>query len=340
MFDDHFTRADDDLVEPADPQRNRIRAGLNDELAPGTYTVSWKVSSAGTHQASGSFHFSIGAPGEVSGAVAGRTGGDAAGAFLGLLRGLGHGGLVRGPGLLLVVLALWPTGLGDRLTRRLLWTGLGLLGVSTICGMVLQGVRASGVPLSAMWPAPSTVDTYSQRFDTFHTVRFYLLVAFAVVLAAVMSTSGTQSVGKRRRGGSSRPRRQGRLLLGVAVAFTVALMATWPLAGHAATAQWTFPAVVSALLHLFAMSVWFGGLALLAVSLSPAARAADLAQMLPRFSTLAFTSVVVLVVTGTLQSWREVGSLAALPTTTFGRVLLAKLCVVVLLVALGDLACR
>jgi copper transport protein len=247
---------------------------------------------------------------------------------------------VRGPGLLLVVLALWPTGLGDRLTRRLLWTGLGLLGVSTIGGMVLQGVRASGVPLSAMWSAPSTVDTYSQRFDTFHTVRFYLLVAFAVVLGAVMSTSGTQSVGKRRRGGSSRPRRQGRLLLGVAVAFTVALMATWPLAGHAATAQWTFPAVVSALLHLFAMSVWLGGLALLAVSLSPAARAADLAQMLPRFSTLAFTSVVVLVVTGTLQSWREVGSLAALPTTTFGRVLLAKLCVVVLLVALGDLACR
>jgi methionine-rich copper-binding protein CopC len=74
VFDDHFTRADDDLVEPADPQRNRIRAGLNDELAPGTYTVSWKVSSAGTHQASSSFHFSIGAPGEVSGAVAGRTG--------------------------------------------------------------------------------------------------------------------------------------------------------------------------------------------------------------------------------------------------------------------------
>jgi copper transport protein len=117
-------------------------------------------------------------------------------------------------------------------------------------------------------------------------------------------------------------------------------MATWSLAGRAAAGQWTPLAVTSALLRLFAMSVWFGGLALVAVSLSPAARAADLAQVLPRFSTLAFTSVVVLVVTGAFQSWREVGSLAALPTTTFGRVLLAKLCGVVLLVALGNLARR
>jgi copper transport protein len=339
VFDDHFNRVDDQ-VEPTDPQRNQIQVGLNDGLAAGTYTVSWKVSSADTHPASGTFRFSIGAPIEVSGAVPGVGHNDAAGALLGLLRGLGYGGLVLGSGLLLVVLALWPTGLGDRCTRRLMWTGLGLLGSSTIGEMVLQDVWASGVPLSAIWSAPSTSDTHSQRFDTLHAVRFYLLVAFAVALAAVMSASGTQPVGKRRRGRSPRPRRHGRLLLGVTVAFTVALMATWSLAGRAAAGQWTPLAVTSALLRLFAMSVWFDGLALVAVSLSPAARATDLAQVLPRFSTLAFTSVVVLVVTGAFQSWRQVGSLAALPTTTFGRVLLAKLCGVVLLVALGNLARR
>jgi methionine-rich copper-binding protein CopC len=48
VFDDHFNRVDDDQVEPTDPQRNQIQVGLNDGLAPGTYTVSWKVSSADT----------------------------------------------------------------------------------------------------------------------------------------------------------------------------------------------------------------------------------------------------------------------------------------------------
>ena len=46
-----------------------------------------------------------------------------------------------------------------------------------------------------------------------------------------------------------------------------------------------------------------------------------------RFSALALGSVVVLVVTGGFQAWRQVGSLEALKDTDFGRLLLAKLVV-------------
>ena len=50
----------------------------------------------------------------------------------------------------------------------------------------------------------------------------------------------------------------------------------------------------------------------------------ELRSAVPRFSTVAFTCVVALVVTGTVQSWRQLGSLDALTSTNYGRVLLLK----------------
>jgi copper transport protein len=82
------------------------------------------------------------------------------------------------------------------------------------------------------------------------------------------------------------------------------------------------------------MALWTGGLvALLAGLLQPGARAADVGTALPRFSALALGSVVALVLTGVVQTVREVGSPTALFGTTYGWVLVAK--VAVLLVVLG-----
>jgi copper transport protein len=82
------------------------------------------------------------------------------------------------------------------------------------------------------------------------------------------------------------------------------------------------------------MVVWLGGLAgLLGGVLREDAPAADVARALPPFSRLAAGSVTALVVTGVVQSVREVGSPAALVTTTYGWVLLAKLALVLLLLA-------
>jgi copper transport protein len=52
-----------------------------------------------------------------------------------------------------------------------------------------------------------------------------------------------------------------------------------------------------------------------------------------RFSRLALMAVAVLVATGLYQAWREVGSVSALMDTAYGRLLLAK--VVVLLCVIG-----
>jgi hypothetical protein len=50
-----------------------------------------------------------------------------------------------------------------------------------------------------------------------------------------------------------------------------------------------------------------------------------LSDYVPQFSAMATVSMLVAVVTGTAQSWRQLGSLDALTTTTYGRILLAKL---------------
>jgi copper transport protein len=86
--------------------------------------------------------------------------------------------------------------------------------------------------------------------------------------------------------------------------------------------------------HVAAMAVWLGGLvALLAVVLRPTTAPAELVAILPPFSRLAFRSVVALVVTGTVQTVREVAEPVALVSTTYGWVLVAKLVLVAVILA-------
>jgi copper transport protein len=353
VFDDHLERIDTRTVNRVASEGNRIQVGLPAELRRGTYTVSWHVSSSDTHPVSGTFRFSVGAPSEVTGKVPGVGRNDSAGLLLGVMRGLGYLGLVLAPGVLLVTSALWPAGLALSRTRRMMYLGLVLLCFSALGSMLLQGVWASARPLSAMWSAPTSLDTHSRKFDTIYAVRFYLLVIFGVILMAAVSAE----VSRAARAHAVRPvrsRDRGRdlpgprplpavprsITFGAISLSTIALVGTWTLAGHAAAGIQTPAAVVADLLHVLAMSVWLGGLTLLTVVIRPADRLTDLAVFLPRFSRLAFGCVVVLVATGSYQTWREVGSWDALLGTTFGRVLLVKVAVVLAALMLANLARR
>jgi copper transport protein len=59
-----------------------------------------------------------------------------------------------------------------------------------------------------------------------------------------------------------------------------------------------------------------------------------------RFSSIAAGSVVILIGTGSYQSWRQLGSWAALVSTDYGRLLLAKLGAVALLLGVAALSRR
>jgi copper transport protein len=321
VLDDTGARVDDGPVATTAEDVSSVAVPLKSGLRNGSYVVSWIVTSDDTHPVSGSFTFAVGTRTSTGAALA-PTRNDPAGLALGVLRWLGYVGLALGPGLLLVALLLWPDGLRDRTARRLALAGLGLLVVSTVGGMLLQGVWASGAPLSALWQAPDTLDTHSRKFDLVYAWRVFLLVAFAVTMAVAFPTRSTPTPSRR-------------VLLGAVGVCSVALVATWPVVGHSAVGELPLLALAVNLVHSLGMVLWLGGLVFVLVCLSPAGREPQLSQVLPRFSRLALACAAALLVTGGFMAWREVGAASGLTTTEFGRVLLGKLALVAVLLLLG-----
>jgi putative copper resistance protein D len=95
----------------------------------------------------------------------------------------------------------------------------------------------------------------------------------------------------------------------------------------------------SDMLHLCAAGLWIGGLVPLSIFLERVRRSFSLGEtvvrVVRRFSTLSLSCVSVLIVSGISNSWLLVGSIHALFTTPYGRLLLFKLALFVMLIGFG-----
>ena len=140
-----------------------------------------------------------------------------------------------------------------------------------------------------------------------------------------------------------RPEREQRslaeLLAGIGV--VLAAGATLLIPGASGHAAQTAPRGWSLLfdwLHLISGSIWVGGLVGLLVlwrRLPSAARVPGLGVVVPRFSNVAFVSVVTLVVSGTLASFIHLPTIASLWLTSYGQALLVKIGLLIAAVALA-----
>jgi putative copper export protein len=97
-------------------------------------------------------------------------------------------------------------------------------------------------------------------------------------------------------------------------------------------------------LHVTAASLWIGSLlvlvaaglpAILRGSVPPERREGLVAEMVSRFSNLALGAVALLGVTGVITAWRHLKFLAALWTTPYGWAFDVKLCLVLIVAAIG-----
>jgi copper transport protein len=86
--------------------------------------------------------------------------------------------------------------------------------------------------------------------------------------------------------------------------------------------------------HVLAAASWLGALFVLVVT-ARGRRAEVVSRLVNGFSPMALTCGGVVVGTGILTAWRHLKRLDALWTTLYGQVLMAKLCVVALVFALG-----
>ena len=130
-----------------------------------------------------------------------------------------------------------------------------------------------------------------------------------------------------------RPERQVRsvvelLALPAALAAAVASLVLPALSGHAGQKPPRGLSVPLDVAHLAAASIWLGGLIGLVVfwlSVGARGRAAALAYVVPRFSAVAFGSVLLLIGTGIGQALQELPTFATLWSTSYGQALLWKI---------------
>ncbi|GAA3301014.1 hypothetical protein GCM10020295_43210 [Streptomyces cinereospinus] len=296
----------------AGDRADTVRVGLPAGLADGTYTVAWRVVSADSHPVSGAFVFSVGAPTATAAAVTGPGEDPATASLHNAARYAAYGGLA-----LLVGVTVFRSAVLRGPTaalRRLLPAAWLTLVVSTAALLLLRGPYERGTGLADALDPAVLGATLTTRPGLALLTRLALLAA---ALVLVRRTAHPAPGG----------------------ALAVALAVTWAAADHASAGPQVPVAMASSVLHLLAMAVWLGGLtALLTVlhraphDLTPAA--------VTRFSRLASASVLVLTVTGGYQSWRSLGSWDALTGTTYGRVLLAKVAAVALLLAAAHFSRR
>jgi copper transport protein len=118
------------------------------------------------------------------------------------------------------------------------------------------------------------------------------------------------------------------LSLWAALGAGAAALALPGLAGHAGQRSPRGLGVPLDALHLAAGSIWIGGLIGLVVfwlTVRQEARVAALTVVVPRFSNVAFLSVLALVGSGIGQSFLEVPTLGSLWQTSYGKALLVKI---------------
>jgi copper transport protein len=122
--------------------------------------------------------------------------------------------------------------------------------------------------------------------------------------------------------------------VGLAVT-ALALVLSVTLAGHARSGRWLVVASLADLVHVLAAAAWLGGLLLLLVAALPTSTPAEARTIAGRFSPLAFGAVVALLVSGLVQSFRQLQPLSSVTETEYGQLLLVKLAAFVVLVGLA-----
>jgi copper transport protein len=274
--------------------------------AQGTYLVSFRVISADSHPVSGGFTYSVGAP-STTPSDTGEQEGDNAAVATGVkvVRYIGYAGLVLLVGPILVVSLLWPARLARSGPATVIWTGMGLVTFATLGGIWLQVPYTTGGGLVDV-DGSGLRNVLSSTYGTAHLIRLGLLVAIALLLRPLL------------RGETGRV---DQILLAV---LGGAAILTWPIAGHPAASPVAAVSVVVDAVHLTSMAVWLGGLAMLVAFLLRQANERELGAILPIWSRWATLAVGALVLAGTVQALIEVGTPDALVSTTYGRLIIAK----------------
>lgn len=312
-------------------------------LKPGFYTVLWTtVSSIDGHKLTGSYPFTVlnpdgsmpaGAPPPAatttSGGNASFSAIDSAVRWLLLLGLIGMaGGFAFSLFVLYPVAATlpWPESREGR--RFALWLADGAVAASALLALIMD-VAALIRLVEAAGGAGSLATTLSGTAGRDAVIRG-VLIALTLLLSWALSRrekapDGVLPIAS----------------LGTGLLLSLGALLTMSLTSHAAAGAGSAWAVPSDFLHLAAVALWLGGVALLpALLIAPrdlpqAARLRFQGGALRRFSTMALLCVGVVLLSGTFNALVQMPDWRAFLDTAYGRTLLIKLILIVPLLAIA-----
>ena len=307
-------------VKPIQDAANHtiVRAPIS-PLEPGTYVVVWRVASDDSHPVQGSFSFQIGNKSTVISATAQYQVLERHGLarLFDVIRWVTYLGvvlLIGGIGLLQAVRT-------DRLSPRstlALMGGWAFAALGTLEGLIAYGPHISGykiykaVDLSLLW------ETLTTQYGKMQLARLVLLGIIGTLIA-VIQFRGTWWW------------RFG------AWASLVGITLTLSLAGHPVATNPVALSVGLDMLHMLAVSLWVGPLMIIVYDRNMwlANDESTSKPSLRWFSRTAGFAVPVIVLTGTLQAWLMLDGFGQRVDSRYGRTLIVKVCLVIVLIALG-----
>ncbi len=316
-----------DLGSPEQGEDNTVVSVSVPELTDGLYAVTWRTTSTDGHVVDGAFAFQVGTadsgdPQELIDRLRGVIGGDTSlDWWYGVARFTSLAGAI-----LLIGGGLWSVqgpleAVRRRRVLRLLRGGWVAMITGSVAAFGFFGARVGG-------GGEGDALSVSAWSDALHTDTGQMLLlrsAMALVLGGLLVAVSRHS------------RVWWRVLAQVA---GVVSLVSFAGAGHpnslAPRALWLAVDTV----HLGAVVVWVGGLFVLAVLGRSTLAEPEGERLGALFSFVAAMAVPVIIVTGMAQTLKLSGGLGDIATNGWGRLLLAKLALVVVLLALAAVSRR
>ncbi|MDP9465594.1 MAG: copper resistance protein CopC/CopD, partial [Actinomycetota bacterium] len=317
LFDGTGTSIDISAARHPDGRGEVVEVDLPD-LANGSYVVDWRLVSVDSHPLHAAFTFQVGpdsnlAVGLLDQIIGSSQTGNTARIALAVSRSLVTAAIaIVFGGLLFCGLGIVPFGKRQRVVHG---TAAAVGATSGLLALPLEVGYTAGRSLGVITDGSAWRAVLDTDIGVAWLVRATVIAVTAAVLLATRSRSRAT---------------WWQLILIVGL---VAVGTASAYGGHGAAGRWHNLGVFATMLHVTAMAVWLGGLAMVVISFSEVER-----DGVERFSSIALVAVATVVVSGTIQGLRQVGSLDALTSTSYGKLLIWKLVAVAAVLAVAAVA--
>ena len=320
LFDSKQREIDIDKTIRSDIDNSIVSAQLP-ALKDGVYVAVWRVVSADAHPANGAFPFEVG---ETSS-------GNSNDLLQKILLGLNKTSDLETPMALMRFVAFLSTMIligsftlarqGQHfsvrgLVRLAQYATIGIA-IGSVGVLLLQGPIATGRSWGSVFDGAVLSDVITTRLGVAVLLRLLLVVAWGGLLLFATSSS----------------HRRWKL---TAVITSVLLVATFSFSGHPSAAPNSLFFIPIDMAHFVSLSMWVGALfALVVVSRTEHAQ-----EYVQRFSRIATFAMPVAVVTGVIQGLHLVGGISAMTKSDYGRLLIVKTILALIVIGLGTRARR